>query len=109
MLYLKSNVPEKFNRLRALEGDDILPDEMREQSIEIYECDMSIESKDLAKPMIPRKKERAISNGENIPEWAMNQHYNSKTYRRAGKTILHSTDDEQKRYQYQEDELLKGE
>ena len=39
----------------------------------------------------------------------MNQHYKSKTYRRAGKTILHSTDDEQKRYQYQEDELLKGE
>jgi len=55
MLYLKSNVPEKFNRLRALEGDDILPDEMREQSIEFYECDMSIESRDLAKPMIPNK------------------------------------------------------
>jgi len=53
MLYLKSNVPEMFNRLRALEGDDILPDEMREQSVEIYECDMSIESRDLASPMIP--------------------------------------------------------
>ena len=30
MLYLKSNVPEEFNRRRALEGDDILPDEMKE-------------------------------------------------------------------------------
>ena len=107
MLYLKSNVPEKFNRLRAQAGDDVLPDEMREQSIEIYECDMSIESNDLASPMIPNKNQRTLNLGDNIPEWAMSVNYKSKTQRRARKTILQSNGD-QKKYIEQEEELLKA-
>ena len=41
MLYLKSNEPEKFDKERAERGDDILPDEMREHSIEIHEVSLS--------------------------------------------------------------------
>ena len=41
MLYLKSNEPEKFDKIRAERSDDILPDEMREHSIEIHEVSLS--------------------------------------------------------------------
>ena len=54
MLYLKSNEPEKFDKERAERGDDILPDEMREHSIEIHEVSLSqIDRGQLSAPMIP--------------------------------------------------------
>ena len=36
MLYLKHRNAEKFEKRRVAQGDDILPEEMVEQSIEIY-------------------------------------------------------------------------
>ena len=55
MLYLKSNEPEKFNELRENDpNDDKLPDEMKEQSIEIHEVSFSLDESDqLKSPMIP--------------------------------------------------------
>jgi hypothetical protein len=37
MLYLKHRKEEKFDQLRLEKGDEILPSEMVEQSIQIYE------------------------------------------------------------------------
>ena len=56
MLYLKSNIPEEFNRIRAERSDAIIPDEMKEQSIEIYESDISIDSNNLSTPLDPNKQ-----------------------------------------------------
>ena len=54
MLYLKSNEPEKFDKIRAEKSDDILPDEMREHSIEIHEVSLSsVDRGQLSAPMIP--------------------------------------------------------
>ena len=53
MLYLKSNEPEKFNQLRIEKSDDVLPDEMKEQSIEIHDVSISMDERDLKSPMIP--------------------------------------------------------
>lgn len=36
MLYLKHRNAEKFEKLRVDKGDDVLPEEMVEQSISIY-------------------------------------------------------------------------
>lgn len=37
MLYLRHNKQEKFDKIRMDKGDEILPSEMVEQSIQIYE------------------------------------------------------------------------
>lgn len=54
MLYLKSNEPEKFDKERAAKGDDVLPEEMKEHSIEIHEVSLSkVDGSELKAPMIP--------------------------------------------------------
>ena len=114
MLYLKSNEPEKFNQLRLEKSDSIIPDEMKENSIEIYECSMSMDESggDLAKPMIPNPQQERLN--ERIPDWALNINYRSKTQKKSRKTMIRSverieTQQSHKKFAKQEEELLKAE
>ena len=39
MLYMKSREPEKFSKLRMKKSDAVIPEDMKEKNVKIYECE----------------------------------------------------------------------
>lgn len=60
LLYLKHRDEEKFDKLRQANGDEILPEEMVEQSYQIYEPPAREDS---------QEHEDSLAIDGSLPEW----------------------------------------